>query len=45
MYPKNEPGYPGPTPDGAGCQEPLLDGSTFDCNGTAKISPVRLAAV
>ena len=43
-YPKSQPGYPNATPAGAGCQEPLLTGSTFDGNGTAKISPVRPAA-
>jgi hypothetical protein len=43
-YPKNQPGYPGSTPAGAGCQEPLLTGSTFAGNGTTKSSPVRFAS-
>jgi hypothetical protein len=38
-YPKGQPGYPKPTPAGAGCQDPLLTGSTFSGTGTAKFSP------
>jgi hypothetical protein len=39
-YPKGQPGYPKPTPAGAGCQDPVLTGSTFSGTGTAKFSPV-----
>ena len=44
-YPKGQPGYPKPTPAGAGCQDPILTGSTFSGTGTAKFSPVRLSKV
>ena len=44
-YPKGQPGYPKPTPAGAGCQDPILTGSTFSGTGTAKFSPVRLSNV